>query len=135
VVLVGAGTCTITASQAGGTDYNPATSVTESFTINPMATRSTLALTPASQAPGGMVVLKATVKAMPHYHPTGQVSFYVNGALVGSSSLGSGGVARYTYTVSLPHQAAKYPVYAVFASSDSNFAGSTSVTKKLKVTA
>jgi hypothetical protein len=47
VHIVGAGPCSITASQAGNSDYNPAPDVTQAFTIDPADQTITFAAIPA----------------------------------------------------------------------------------------
>jgi hypothetical protein len=135
VSITNSGSCTITASQAGNADYNAATEVQDSFTIQGMATHTKLAVTPAAQHHGGVVVLKATVVPSISGHvPTGQVSFYVNGVLVGTRAVSSHGKSKFNYTVSLSARRDAYLVHAVFTNSDGNYKGSTSTKKDLLVT-
>ena len=48
VITLGVGTCTITASQAGNSNYLPATNVTQSFTVSPPAKPVMLSCTPTT---------------------------------------------------------------------------------------
>ncbi len=58
VTLVGAGTCTIQASQAGNTAYTPAPSVSQSFTV--LASQTITFASPGTQVFGANVTLSAT---------------------------------------------------------------------------
>ena len=61
VTITGAGSCTITASQAGDGNYQPATSVPQTFAIAPAAQTITWPTIPAqTYAPGGTFGLTAT---------------------------------------------------------------------------
>jgi hypothetical protein len=90
--LTGAGMCTITATQAGGGVYNPASPVARTFAINPAATNVSL-----TSAPNPAVILRpitftATVTSTAGT-PTGTVQLYADGALFGQPLALSGGNA------------------------------------------
>ena len=64
VTMVGAGTCSITASQAGSDNYNPATDVTQTFAIGKIdQTIDFTDPTDTTFAPAGTVGLTATASS------------------------------------------------------------------------
>jgi hypothetical protein len=65
VHIVGAGGCTIAASQAGNLDFNAAPSVPRTFTIAPAGSTTLLSASPISVALGQPVTLTATVATTP----------------------------------------------------------------------
>ena len=123
-LFIAAGTCTITASQAGNANYAAAASVARSFTVNPPAPTSTTvslsssALMILTQNP---VTFTATV-ASSSGTPVGSVSFLDGATTIGTESL-SAGVATLT-TSSLT--VGSHSLTVVYVGSGS-FAGSSSV--------
>ncbi|MGZ5508842.1 MAG: MBG domain-containing protein, partial [Limisphaerales bacterium] len=98
VHLTGAGSCTITASQAGDSNYNAAPSVPQSFTINKAATTTSLTSSVNPSNLGQSVTFTATVNPAPNTTtPTGAVQFKDGGVNVGAPvSLNASGVATLT---------------------------------------
>jgi hypothetical protein len=137
VTVTGVGSCTVIASQSGNADYEAASAVTKSITIEPIATSVSLTPKIKTAKRGKTVKYKAKVSAAKAgYHLTsGTVAFYVNGELVDSQTLGKSASNSYTYHVTLPASAAGYPVKAVYTSENVDIAGSTSTTSTLKVKA
>jgi hypothetical protein len=130
------GDCVITASQSGNGNYEPATSVTRTLVIEQVETE--IKLTPAKKTTKDGKSVKFTAKVVAHKEAqplSGTVDFYVNGKLVDSQALGKNGVEKYTYEVTLPVSATPYPTQAVFVSSASDFAGSTSAPSTITVKA
>ena len=129
VTIIGAVFCKLTAAQSGNSLYNAAPSVSDTFHINGMTTTTVVKATPKKVKEGATLHLSANVKGTStKFHPTGTVTFYVNGTQEQTVSVSSKGKATSTYTVSLPVQAASYPVYAVFNSSSTAYVTSTSAT-------
>jgi len=84
-----AGTCTVTVDQSGGTNYNAAAQVSQSFTVTPPQQTTTLSVATASGTYGGSVDLSATLTA--GTTPVGGeiVNFSVNGTQVCGGTLPS----------------------------------------------
>jgi titin len=74
------GSCTISATMAGNTTYNPVSSGATLFTINPASSSTVLGANPTSGAYGTSVTLSATVTT----GATGTVAFAVNSATIAS---------------------------------------------------
>jgi hypothetical protein len=95
LTIIGAGTVTVTASQAGNSSYGAATPVSQSFTVSkaPSATRLTAAsITPTK---GQADQLTATVTGAGQ--PTGTVLFTAGSTSLCISTLGASGVATCSY--------------------------------------
>ncbi len=131
VHLTGAGSCAITAQQAGDSNYDAAPDVPRSFTVAPAPTTTALMVKPRKTHNGATVTMTATVSAPGSLVATGVVDFYTRNVLLGSAAVNGSGVAVLSYTVSL--SPGKYKVRAVYVNSDGNFTGSTSMKKKLVV--
>lgn len=84
VTMLAAGTCSITASQAGNNDYGAATPVTQDVTIERKSTTLTLS-GPGSAVQGQTLTLVATVQGDP---PSGTVLF-CDGTLAGNVCAGT----------------------------------------------
>ncbi len=84
VTLHGAGTCTISASQAGNGNYSAAASVPQNIAIGVSASTIALTASPNPAQAGQTVTLTATVTGFP---PTGTVNFYDGGVLLGTGTL------------------------------------------------
>ncbi len=84
VTLHGAGTCTISASQAGNGNYSAAASVPQNIAIGVSASTIALTASPNPAQAGQTVTLTATVTGFP---PTGTVTFYDGGVLLGTGTL------------------------------------------------
>lgn len=93
VTLVGVGTCTIDASQAGNSNYNPASDVTQSFDIGKAAAGVALNA-PSTARVSQSVALGAVVSATPAGAgaPAGTVEF-LNGSDVIASATTVNGIA------------------------------------------
>jgi hypothetical protein len=118
VHLTGAGSCMLTANQAGNSNYNSAPDVSKTFNIVRSVSTITLTSNTNPAASGDSVTFTATVQFL----ATGTVQFYDNGSPIGSPQAIGGGIASYT-TSSLalgPH-----PITATY-SGDINFTGATS---------
>jgi hypothetical protein len=83
--FVGAGTCTITASQSGNSYYSAATSVSQSFTVKAKGPSFTLAAATAtlSQVPGAAIGVTDAITITPANGFTGTVTFSVSGIPAG----------------------------------------------------
>jgi uncharacterized repeat protein (TIGR01451 family) len=96
VHLTGAGSCTITASQLGNVDYNPATSVPQSFTIAKASSSTAVSSSVNPSDFGQSVTFTATVTSGVGT-PTGTVQFKDNGNNLGASiALNGSGAATFT---------------------------------------
>jgi autotransporter-associated beta strand protein len=145
VTLNNAGTATLkTAALVTGSDiieaiYNGSVDITPPKTLPPSATLTQvvnpdavtmgLSSTTTSNAP---VTITASVSAASPGAgaPTGTVSFYIDGNLVGTTGVNSNGVAIFTYTAGVP--TGKHTLEAVY-SGDQNFTGD-SVSETLSFT-
>jgi probable HAF family extracellular repeat protein len=89
VHITGAGSCSVTASQAGDSNYNAAASVTQSFQVKKAGTFMFLHSTPNPSTVGQEVNISATVRldsllpSSPTAVPTGTVQFQVDGNNLG----------------------------------------------------
>jgi surface protein len=134
VHLTAAGSCTVTASQAGNGNYFAAASVSRSFTIAGAATSLSLGLNPTSVQYSDQTTFTATITP---YNLggdllTGSVEFFVNNASVGSAALNSSGIATLSLVISSAPNS--YAVTAKFTSTNANFAGSNGGPVTLTVT-
>ena len=123
VTLLGAGSCAVTASQAGNAQYNAADPVTQSFSIAAAPTTLTLGSI-ADTAYHDAVSLSATVSptSIGAQKATGTVTFAIDGTSVGSSPVNSSGVATLSPTIS--QAPGLHSVTASFVSSNANFGNS-----------
>ena len=98
VHLTGAGSCTITASQAGNADYNAAPDVQRSFNIGKAATNTSVTSSVNPSGFGQSVTFTATVTGPSGTGiPTGTVQFKDGGANLGApATLNSSCVAQLT---------------------------------------
>ena len=99
VHIVGAGGCTIAASQAGNLDFNAAPSVPRTFTIAPAGSTTLLSASPISVALGQPVTLTATVATTPAAAgiPAGtSVTFKEGSTALGGAVTVAGGTAALT---------------------------------------
>jgi hypothetical protein len=127
-----AGSYTFSAQYAGTSTFAAANSVAVTEIVSAAAaitTTTSLQVSPNPVPQGQAVTLSATVQSASGI-PTGTVSFFSNGALVGSAALNSHGVAIYT-ALSLP--TGTYQLTATYASSNS-FAPSASAAVSWTVT-
>lgn len=96
VHLTGAGTCTITALQAGNANFGAAPDVQQSFQIAQAATATALSSSANPLAVGQSVTFTATVTS-PAGTPTGTIQFLADGSNLGSPvALNASGVATFT---------------------------------------
>ena len=75
-----AGSCSLTATMAGGANYNPVSSSPTAFTVNLAPSSTTLGASPTSSSYGTSVTLTATVTA----GATGSVNFESDGTTIGT---------------------------------------------------
>jgi uncharacterized repeat protein (TIGR02543 family) len=132
VTLTGIGSCTITASQPGDDNYNPAPSVGASFIIDPAVITTTI--TPASVQYSDSVTLEASISPASANGDTatGSIEFFINGASVGSVVVDSSGKASLPMVItSAP---GNYTVTAKFTSTNANFTSSDGGPVNLTVT-
>ncbi|MBT9330157.1 beta strand repeat-containing protein [Paracidobacterium acidisoli] len=128
LVLTGAGTVVVTASQSGNGSYSPATPVAQTITVTQAATTTTLTSSSPSAGVGASITFTAMVASTTGTVPTGSVQFLDGSSVLGSVSLNAQGSAAYT-TTSLA--AGTHTIHAVY-SGDANFSGSTgSVTQQI----
>ncbi|HSD85314.1 MAG TPA: Ig-like domain repeat protein, partial [Anaerolineae bacterium] len=101
IQLTGAGSCTITATQAGNEIYHPALPISRTFTINPAATTVMLASTPNPAVVLRPITFTASVTSTIGT-PTGTVQLYADGALLGAPiALSSGSATLITNTLAV----------------------------------
>ena len=131
VHITGGGVCSITASQAGDTNYNPAPNVKQTFRIAKAATTTALGVVPPSVQYSDVPTLTATVTS-PAFTPTGSVRFYLQGALIGTAPL-SAGEAQLTPQILVAPSAVAKSVVARYVAS-TNWAASASSSQPLTVT-
>jgi hypothetical protein len=121
-----AGIHTITGKYSGDANFLSSTSGSLAETVNAAAT-STVLTTSSNPAPSGhSVTFTATVSSTVAGTQRGTVSFYLDGSTTptGSAALSSGAAQFSTNSLS----AGSHTVVATFASSNSNFQGSSSAT-------
>ena len=94
VHLTGAGSCTITASQAGDDDYNAAPDVARVFSIAKASTSTGISTSGSPSRFGQAVTFTATVSSGAGT-PVGSVQFKLDGANVGSPVALTGGQAQW----------------------------------------
>jgi len=92
VTLLAVGQCTVTATQPGNNNFQAATPVSQSFTINKAVTSVALSSTGSTAFFGVPVTLTATVAGV---SPTGTVTFRDGGATIATVNV-SGGQASFT---------------------------------------
>lgn len=120
VHIKGAGTCFITASQAGNGSYNAAPDVLQTFNISKAATRTTLTSSANPSGVGQSVTFTATVTSTAGV-PSNGVQFKVDGINQGAPvALNASGVATFNTGSLTP---GTHTVTADY-SGDSNFAAS-----------
>jgi len=95
--LLAAGTCTITATQAGNVNYSPAAAVPQSFAITPLPSTIVLTKSASSTNYGASLTLTATVSPAT---ATGVVTFFEGVNLIGSKPLTGGSAAISTILLS-----------------------------------
>ena len=120
VHLTGAGSCTITASQAGNGTYNPAPDVAHSFNIAKASTTTSVTSNSPTSVYSQFITFIATVGSTAGT-PTGTVQFKVGGHNLGAPVALSGGSATSPATWSLA--VGSHSVTATYAAS-TNFASS-----------
>jgi hypothetical protein len=92
VHITGAGSCTITASQVGNSNYNAAPNVPQSFTISKAASATAVSSSSSTSDFGQSITFTVTVSSAVGI-PSGTVQFKDNGTNLGAAvSLNSGGV-------------------------------------------
>jgi hypothetical protein len=117
--VAGTASQSVTFTPNDTTDYTSATG-SVNVTVAPAPTTITLTASSTSITPGQSVTLTATVTSSNGLTPTGTVSFYDNGVLLGSPSLDHG-TARYDTAALTP--GSTNTITAVY-SGDSNFSAS-----------
>jgi hypothetical protein len=122
LIITGAGTVTVTASQSGNADYSAATPVSQTIIVNKAVSATTISSSSLSANLNTSVTFTATITATAGI-PTGSVQFLDGMTLLGSSPLNAQGVATYT-TSSLT--AGSHTISAVYEG-DANFVGSQSM--------
>ncbi|MBR0344790.1 MAG: Ig-like domain repeat protein [Rudaea sp.] len=85
ITMLGAGTCTLLANQAGNTRYAAATQATLAVTIARKTTTITLAAAPTAAQVGQTITITATVTGDP---PTGTVTFCNNATTIDANCTG-----------------------------------------------
>ncbi|MGA7318045.1 MAG: Ig-like domain repeat protein [Silvibacterium sp.] len=119
LMITGAGTVVVTASQAGNSDYAAATPVWQTIIVNQAASTITLNSSATSATLGAPVTFTAAVASSPGT-PTGRVEFANGTTVFGTTALNAQGIAAYT-TSTLT--AGSHSITAAY-SGDQNFAGS-----------
>ncbi len=128
LAIMGAGTITVTASQAGNANYSPANPVTETIDVGKATPTAALTASSASVIVGLPVTFTATVTGN-GATPSGTVTFYSGTTLLGASALGSRGAATLTVTTLAIGSNANTVSYA----GDSNFTPATSAAVEVSV--
>jgi hypothetical protein len=132
VHITGAGSCTVTAKQAGDTNFNAAPDVPQSFTIGKAATSSTLSSSGSPSSLAQNVQFTATVSSTAGT-PTGTVSFKDGGNPItcapGSNTTLSGGTA---FCLTSTLTAGSHVITADY-SGDANFVISTGTTSQFVI--
>ncbi len=95
VTLTGAGTVTLTATQAGNANYSAATPVTQRFTVSAAVSTTTLTASASAIIAGQPVTFTATVQSGATLVPSGTVNFYNGTTLLGAKTV-TNGVATFT---------------------------------------
>lgn len=118
-VFTHAGTCTVTAQQAGDDDHLPATPISQRITVDKLDSRLTVAV-----RDGSLVAELPVGSGQPA--PRGEVRFAVDGVRIGSASLvlASSGIARADLAQDVPN-GARHRVSAEYAG-DGDHRGATS---------
>ena len=128
--ITGAGSCTITASQAGNANYNAAPGVDRIVTINKAGTSVTVASSANPSMLGGSVTFAATVSSTAGT-PGGTVQFRIDGTDVGTPvALDAAGKASYTTSTLAVNNHTVTAVYggaANYAASTNSLAGGQNV--------
>jgi hypothetical protein len=121
LTITGAGSVTVQASQAGNTQYSPASPVSQTFTVSQAST--TLALTSSSNpsSPGQLVTFAATITPQFGGQASGTVTFKDGSAILSIVSV-SGNVASLTTSALAIGTHSISSIYG----GDANFTGSTS---------
>ena len=115
--------CTVTASQAGNSNYNAAPDVQQSFAINKAGTASVVTSSENPSFDGNEVTFTATVtRSQGAAAPTGTVDFKDGATVLGSGTLDAGGHVAFTASAL---SVATHSITAVY-SGDSNYSSSTS---------
>lgn len=130
-----AGANTVTATYEGNTDAYTGSEASASVTAsNPLSTTITLAASANSITTGTNVTLTANVASTSGSGlPTGNVTFYSNGATIGTSPLSSTGAATATLTTSFSSTGSTSLTAAYRG--DATYSASTSNTVPLTITA
>ena len=126
VNIVGSGTHNVNASYSGDTNFSASTSTTIPLTATQAATAVALTANPSSSTYGQQVTLTATLSSTPPFPvgsltPTGTVTFFSNGAQIGTGTVTSGVATLNTTSLS----AGTDSLMASYAG-DANFVASTS---------
>jgi hypothetical protein len=120
LTITGAGSVTVTASQAGNANYQAAATVVQTITVNQAASATSLSSSVDPVNDASPVTFTATVTSSAGT-PTGTVSF-----LDGTTSLGNGTLLSGVATLTTSALAAGANSITAVYSGDQNFAGSTS---------
>ncbi|MGA8940376.1 MAG: Ig-like domain-containing protein [Acidobacteriaceae bacterium] len=121
-----AGSYSITAKYGSNTSFNASTSSPLSVTANPtpaIVTTTLLSVSSASITSGQTITLKATVATGTGGSPSGTVSFFGNGVLLGTAPLNNAGVAMLT---TAPLAAGSYSITARYGGNTSYNASTSS---------
>jgi hypothetical protein len=128
VHIVEAGTCEITASQAGNNNYKAADDVTRSFEVQQVATTTGLASSKSPSTYGEEITFTATVKPAVSGTSLGSVDFKKGASLLESVTLGNCTTTECTATLKLANLTAVGSPHSITAvySGNVNFLSSTS---------
>ena len=132
LTLVGTGSCTVTAQQAGNTNYNAATDVPQTFTINTSGTTTVAGDVTATFSTGTQTVtLSAAVTSGAGTVNGGTVTFTPTFGTAVSGTVAAG-AASATFTIPAGQAAAAYNYTAVYSGAG-GFAGSADNTNALTI--
>jgi len=130
LMILGAGSITVEADQAGSATVAAAAPVQQSFTVAQATTQAVITPLPATGNQAASIALTATVTSTAGV-PTGAVGFYSGATLLGSGTLNSAGVAIYNTTALAVGQDVVTAKYA----GDTNFLTSTSSSTTITIIA
>ena len=128
LTVMGAGSIFLDANQSGNSNYNAAPQVQQTLVVNKAATTLSVSSSANPALAGVSLTFMATVQVTSPGagSPTGGVSFYSNGSLLGPGTLQtSNGVTSASYTTAAFTQARTYSITASYGG-DGTFEGNTS---------
>jgi hypothetical protein len=124
--FLAAGSCSITASQAGNSTYAAATPVTQSFTVNAAASKISLQLASTQLVYPGATDVTVCVASATSAPATGSVKIYDGTTLLTTLVLGNNGCV--TWYISPGLSAGTHVITAVYSGDSNNPSGTSAAT-------